>query len=333
MNAKTTLLRIDASMRTQNSASRAVADQVETQWRHRHPEGQVRVRDLALAPPAHLDQPTYESFGEPGATSVRYSDQAIDELRAATDLLISTPLYNFGPPSTLKAWFDHIIRAGQTFHSIAGEFRPLLSGRRAVLVLARGGAQPDDPAAADLVRFVRTALAFVGWPRVTALAIAGTQEPGDRVAAAQRAAETLWDADDPGDDDAAAGDAVDRAAIASLRVAQGRAIIAGDAVAYAALCTEDIELLVPGVPRVHGHTAFVACEREIFARGTIRRFDKTPLATVIHGDFAYEIGLQHVESSTATATGVFAAVQKYTHVFRRTRAGWRFAVLMSNPSA
>lgn len=191
-----TLLRIDTSVRAQASHSRAVADRLQACWCDAHPRGRVIVRDLALAPPPHLDARTLAAFWGEATASAEVSDALIAELRQATDLLISTPLYNFGIPSTLKAWIDQVVRSGHTFELRDGVHEPLLRGRTAYVAAARGalpgGANTEDYRLPHL----RTALRFLGWPCVEMIEVVGTSipeaEPGARLAAALAAAEALF---------------------------------------------------------------------------------------------------------------------------------------------
>ncbi|HEY9529908.1 MAG TPA: NAD(P)H-dependent oxidoreductase [Burkholderiales bacterium] len=91
-----------------------------------------------------------------------YSDALIEELRLADVLVIGLPMYNFGVPSQLKAWYDHVARAGITFrYTETGEARGLLTGKKAYIFAARGGeyaASGNDWQA----QFVRVILAFIG---------------------------------------------------------------------------------------------------------------------------------------------------------------------------
>ena len=76
------------------------------------------------------------------------SDTLVAELKAADTIVIGAPMYNFGMPTTLKAWFDHVLRAGVTFsYSEAGP-EGLLTGKKAILVLSRGGLYSEGPSQA-----------------------------------------------------------------------------------------------------------------------------------------------------------------------------------------
>jgi FMN-dependent NADH-azoreductase len=128
--------------------------------------GSVLVRDLAKHPVPHLDGERFGAFiAAPGARTpaqqavVDYSDALIAELKAADTLVIGVPMYNFGIPSTLKAYFDHIARAGVTFKYTDKGAVGLLTGKKAYLVMARGGFYGDAHAHTT---YVRDFLAFLG---------------------------------------------------------------------------------------------------------------------------------------------------------------------------
>ena len=128
--------------------------------------GKVIVRDLAKDPVPHLDGARFGAFlAKPEARTpaqqavIEYSDQLIGELREADAIVIGLPMYNFGLPSTLKAYFDHIARAGVTFKYTDKGAVGLLTGKKAYLVVARGGVYGDAHAHTS---YVRDFLAFIG---------------------------------------------------------------------------------------------------------------------------------------------------------------------------
>jgi FMN-dependent NADH-azoreductase len=128
--------------------------------------GKVVVRDLAKNPVPHLDGERFGAFlARPEARTpeqqavIDYSDALIGELKAADTIVIGVPMYNFGIPSTLKAYFDHIGRAGVTFKYTEKGAVGLLTGKKAYLVIARGGVYGDAHAHTT---YVRDFLAFLG---------------------------------------------------------------------------------------------------------------------------------------------------------------------------
>jgi len=128
--------------------------------------GKVTVRDLAQNPVPHLDGARFGAFlakpedRTPAQRAViDYSDELVGELKAADTIVIGVPMYNFGIPSTLKAYFDHIARAGVTFKYTEKGAVGLLNGKKAYLVVARGGIYGD---AHPQATYVRDLLAFIG---------------------------------------------------------------------------------------------------------------------------------------------------------------------------
>jgi FMN-dependent NADH-azoreductase len=89
------------------------------------------------------------------------SDALIGELERADVIVIGLPMYNFGVPSTLKAYFDHVARAGVTFRYTAQGPVGLLTGKKAFVFATRGGRHAGTPS--DLqTAFVRQFLGFIG---------------------------------------------------------------------------------------------------------------------------------------------------------------------------
>lgn len=128
------------------------------------------VRDLANSPVPHFD--AHAAVGlrsEPQNDRQRaaraLSDALVGELAAADTILIGAPMYNFGLPTTLKAWFDYVLRAGVTFrYTETGAAEGLVQGKRAIVVLSRGGIYSGGPAALmdSQEPHIRTLLAFIG---------------------------------------------------------------------------------------------------------------------------------------------------------------------------
>lgn len=128
----------------------------------------VIVRDLGLHPIAHLTAERFTAFTTPAGQRTleqqriaAESDALIDELRAADVLVIGLPMYNFGVPSTLKAYFDHVARAGVTFRYGAEGPEGLLKGKKAYVFATRGGRHAGTPL--DLqTAYLRQFLGFIG---------------------------------------------------------------------------------------------------------------------------------------------------------------------------
>src|SRR3979411_2154012 len=123
----TTLLQINASLNNGNGQSSLLANQFVAAFHQSRPEAKLIVRDVAAAEPVpHLNAERFGAFiTKPEERSaaqravVAYSDILINELKQADVIVLGLPMYNFGVPSQLKAYFDHIARAGGTFKNPA----------------------------------------------------------------------------------------------------------------------------------------------------------------------------------------------------------------------
>lgn len=163
-----TLLQINTSIFSDGGQSSRLADRFIAAWRESNPGGKLIVRDLAKAPVPHLDAPRFGAFlARPGERTpeqqavVDYSDALIDELRRADAVVLGLPMYNFGLPSTLKAYFDHVARAGATFRYTERGPVGLLTGKKVYVFAARGGLYAGTPGDTQ-TPYVRTFLAFLG---------------------------------------------------------------------------------------------------------------------------------------------------------------------------
>ena len=144
------ILRVDASMRHDGSTSRQLADRlIERLSRGRH--AVIAGRDLAKEAPRFVDAAWIgANFTDPAErdetqkAALAESDALIAELKAADTLVIATPVYNFSVPAALKAWFDMIARARETFRYTENGPEGLLSGKKAYIVIASGGTAVDS---------------------------------------------------------------------------------------------------------------------------------------------------------------------------------------------
>jgi len=121
------LLHIDASVQGDQSVSRRLTARAADRWRAAHPGGTVTYRDLAADPLPHLDP----------SRSAPISAELVAEIKAADAVLLGLPLYNYGPPSTVKAWVDHVLVDGLSVDFSTGQ--GLLVGTELVAIETRGG--------------------------------------------------------------------------------------------------------------------------------------------------------------------------------------------------
>jgi FMN-dependent NADH-azoreductase len=138
-----TLLHVDSSIRLEGSRSRALSGQFARRWQDAQPDGVVIYRDLAFDPLPHLDLQAFSAnfvaaddrtAGQREARAL--TETLAGEVMAADEIVLGIPLYNFGPPSTVKAWVDRIVAPGLTVDQTTGG---LAGGRRVTVTAARGG--------------------------------------------------------------------------------------------------------------------------------------------------------------------------------------------------
>ena len=161
------ILQINSSARGSDSESTRVAKQIVAKLVAANPGAQVTVRDLGAQPHPVLDGAALGALFTPAenrnaeqAFRVRQDDILIAEIQAADVVVIGAPMYNFGIPVQLKAWFDAIARAGVTFRYTENGPEGLLKGKKVYVTTARGGVYPTD--ADPLVPHVRMLLNFLG---------------------------------------------------------------------------------------------------------------------------------------------------------------------------
>jgi FMN-dependent NADH-azoreductase len=167
MNQDKRILRLDASANPGQSGSRVLGDKLLERITQLYPEIEIRERDLNAGAEfidsdwiaANLS--AADSRDNAARQRLAYSDALIAELRWADHILLTTPMYNFGVPATVKAWIDQVCRAGITFRYTANGPVGLLAGKRADIVITTGGAPLESPV--DFVSgYLRQVFGFVG---------------------------------------------------------------------------------------------------------------------------------------------------------------------------
>src|SRR5260370_39091465 len=138
------LLHIDSSVQGGRSDSRRLTARAAERWRATHPGGTVTYRDLAVHPIPHRDAATGTARLVPAEartpaqdTSFALSVALVDEIKNADTVLLGVPLYNFGAPSTVKAWVDHIVAPGLSMDAETGG--GLLGGTYVIGLASQGG--------------------------------------------------------------------------------------------------------------------------------------------------------------------------------------------------
>jgi FMN-dependent NADH-azoreductase len=167
-----TLLHVSVSPRGERSRSNQVGHTYVSSWKAAHPEGHVVTRDLAAEPPSFVNSAWFEgAFTAPeghspaARTAMAESDHNIDQLFAADEVVITTPMFNLSLPAALKAWIDQIVRAGRTFTMDENGYKGLTPDRKVTIIVATGGDfRPGSPAEGFnfLEPYLRGIFGFIG---------------------------------------------------------------------------------------------------------------------------------------------------------------------------
>lgn len=196
------ILILNSSVHGASSVSNRLTRIFADQAREADPSAKIVVRDIGRDPIPHLMEETVAGIrAEPETEAEKraraLSDRLIAELAAADILVIGAPMYNFGMPSTLKTWFDHVLRARVTFRYSQAGPEGLMTGKKAIVVESRSGVYSEGPSAAmDFQEpHIRGLLGFMGitdveFVRAEGLAF-GEEAAGKAVKAATEALENL----------------------------------------------------------------------------------------------------------------------------------------------
>lgn len=176
------ILLITSSPRAAASYSSQVARSLAEKLTAGDPHSRVTVRDLTRAPVPHIDD-TFavarnlpaENLTAEQKAALCLSDSLLAELLAADVIIIGAAMINFGIPSALKAYIDHIVRPGITFKYSERGPEGLVKGKKVYLVIARGGIYSAGPMQAFNFQdtYLKVALGFIGLTDIEVIAIEG----------------------------------------------------------------------------------------------------------------------------------------------------------------
>ena len=136
------LLHIDSSALGANSVTRDLSAAVVARWQAAIPGLSVQYRDLDANPVPHL---TGGSLAGANAEEAADAAAIMEQFLAADVIVLGVPMYNFGIPSTLKAWIDRIAVAGKTFRYTENGPEGLAGGKKVIVASGRGGLHTGAP--------------------------------------------------------------------------------------------------------------------------------------------------------------------------------------------
>ena len=194
------ILHVISSPRGDASLSIKLGNGIIDKLKAANPGSTVTVRDLATNPFPQLEAAKLQSWSTaaPDRTpeqheAVKHSDDAIAEIKAADVLVVDAPVYNFNVPSTLKAWIDHIARAGITFQYVDGKPVGLIEGKKVYVAMASGGIYSAGPSAGyDFIPpYLKAVFGFLGMTDVTVARAEGAAIPGVQDTAVQKGLDSV----------------------------------------------------------------------------------------------------------------------------------------------
>src|SRR5216683_803045 len=183
---KPALLKIDSSPMGERSVSRKLTAAFAKTWTKAHPGGTVISRDLTTLHIPIVDGAWVAAAYTPeGARTAQQKDALavsellIAELQKADEYVVGVPMHNFSIPSTLKLWIDQVVRAGKTFSYSSAGPQGLLTGKKATLLIASGGAYGQGTPSASynfVTPYLLTVFGFIGITDVDIIAAEGTAQ-------------------------------------------------------------------------------------------------------------------------------------------------------------
>ena len=194
------ILHIISSPRGAASMSIKLGQAIIEKIQETYPGTTINEHNLAKKLFPHLEEAHLAAFFTPAENrnadnveAIRHSDEAIEELQNADIIVIDVPFYNFGIPSTLKAWIDHIARAGVTFKYGENGPQGLIQGKKVYLAVASGGIYSEGPMKAyDFATpYLKSVLAFMGMTDVSVFRAEGVSMPVVQDTALEKGIESI----------------------------------------------------------------------------------------------------------------------------------------------
>jgi FMN-dependent NADH-azoreductase len=172
------ILHIDTSPRGERSHSRTLTSDFVANWKNSHLDSTITYRDIGhqIIPPVS-ETWIAGAFSPPNThtpeltAALQLSNELIDELVECDRYIFSVPMYNFGIPANFKAYIDQVCRVGCTFVvNQQGGYDGLLTGKKMLVITARGGSFPAGTPAANFdfqEPYIRTVFGLMGVTDIT----------------------------------------------------------------------------------------------------------------------------------------------------------------------
>lgn len=179
------LLHIDSSALAAHSVTRQLTASIVARWQRQLPSLKVIYRDLDAEPLPHM---TSAVLARTDPDSAESSERTLQQFLDADVLVIGAPMYNFGVPSTLKAWIDRIAVAGRTFRYTENGPEGLAGDKQVIIASGRGSVHGNAAASDFQESYLKFVLGFLGVRNVSFVRAEGVglspQHRSDAIAAA-----------------------------------------------------------------------------------------------------------------------------------------------------
>ena len=194
------ILHLISSPQGEASFSVKLGNAIVNELQSAHPDHTLITHDLTAIPFPHLEEAHITSFFTPEekrtpelVEAVKHSDEAVAELMNADTIVIDAPMYNFGIPSTLKTWIDHVARAGKTFKYDGKTPEGLVKNKKVYLAISSGGVYSEGfMKAYDFTEsYLRAVLGFMGMTDIKAFRVEGVKVPGMQEIALDKAIQAI----------------------------------------------------------------------------------------------------------------------------------------------
>lgn len=181
------ILHLISSIQGNESYSLKLGKAIVEKVIEKYPDSTVEEVDLNELNIPHLTPTILQSMFTPGdqltaeaKESIRYSDEAVQQLMAADIIVIGAPFYNYTIPTTLKAWIDHITRAGVTFGYSANGPVGLVKGKKVYVAMASGGVYSEGPSQGNdfVAPYLKAFLGALGMTDLTVFRAEGVKVQG-----------------------------------------------------------------------------------------------------------------------------------------------------------
>ena len=180
------ILHITSSLKPGDSFSSKLSAAVVEKISAEFPGSTVTRRDLTTTSIPHLSAAASDAFRilpenrtDEQLSAVKISDELVGELLDSDIVVVGVPLYNFGIPSVLKAWVDHIARAGVTFKYSEKGVEGLVKNKKVYLAVSSGGIYSEGPMKSfDFTEpYLRAVFGFIGLTEMTTFRVEGIAIP------------------------------------------------------------------------------------------------------------------------------------------------------------